>query len=75
MAAENLEQRHFETTDLVSRSEELVAILDSGEPVIKDVTKLSALTSEVTDKVKKTKETVTSTTQGKLLQSVTIMLT
>ncbi len=61
---DELEHLHVESADFVSRCDELVTILDSGEPVIREVKNLSAVTSKVADKISKTEIAITSTTQS-----------
>ena len=67
VAAEKLEQRHNHTAELSSYTNELIDMLDSGEPVVSEVQKLSDTTTKVADKISKAKNATTSTKQCKNL--------
>ena len=75
MAAEKLEERHLETANLVACCDELASVLDSGEPVFKEVKKLSDITSNVTEKVNKTKDAIIHTAQSKCNLAISFITT
>ncbi len=65
ISAKKLEQRHKNTAELSSYTNELIDMLDSGEAVVSEVQKLSDTTTKVADKISKAKKATASTKQCK----------